>query len=384
MSILAGFKGLLLENVASFTTFPVGGHSVATKKGIRIEGGIKGGVLKFVTAALLDMDLQVRVGFLQTANHGVPQHRRRFFIIATPRSTPMMEMPVAVTTYGSAIKTVTTTLAVGPNRDIFINSYGTDRPGAPHKVPNVLSTYSDLPGFEIRDPDVFSPEDDAYTALVKRRASIYQSYDVDNAVAKGFFGKIEQGYGGPPRTNFQRLLRGDSLRLHEHVTPQVSELWARKISRVALHGGAGYFTLPQVFWDSKNGNSAKVSCPVRLSRTGLFRTISATLNPGQKQEHVVHPTQRRLLTIREIARAQGFPDSFVFHDTESQERVNVKEMVAQVGNAVSFAMRGQISHAIRLTVVSLVPGACAACASHWFEYQGSFLQGVEKEAVGPR
>ncbi|RIA92281.1 hypothetical protein C1645_691801, partial [Glomus cerebriforme] len=44
----------------------------------------------------------------------------------------------------------------------------------------------------------------------------------------------------------------------------------------------------------------------------------------------VHPNQRRLLTVRECARAQGFPDKFIFYS----DRDDTKDMHRQIGNAV--------------------------------------------------
>ena len=46
-----------------------------------------------------------------------------------------------------------------------------------------------------------------------------------------------------------------------------------------------------------------------------------------KTGRVLHPVQNRLTSVRENARAQGFPDDFVFHGT-------LKDKYRQIGNAV--------------------------------------------------
>lgn len=46
---------------------------------------------------------------------------------------------------------------------------------------------------------------------------------------------------------------------------------------------------------------------------------------------MIHPNQKRVLTVRECARAQGFPDYFIFY---SIKNVDAKDMYLQVGNAV--------------------------------------------------
>jgi DNA (cytosine-5)-methyltransferase 1 len=46
-----------------------------------------------------------------------------------------------------------------------------------------------------------------------------------------------------------------------------------------------------------------------------------------KQGAVVHPNQNRVLSVRECARSQGFPDTFKFAGV-------IHDMYRQVGNAV--------------------------------------------------
>ena len=53
----------------------------------------------------------------------------------------------------------------------------------------------------------------------------------------------------------------------------------------------------------------------------------------------VHPTQNRTLTIRECARIQTFPDSFVFCGTDSQK-------ILQIGNAIPPKFAEIIAHQI--------------------------------------
>ncbi|MBU0768930.1 MAG: DNA cytosine methyltransferase, partial [Proteobacteria bacterium] len=43
--------------------------------------------------------------------------------------------------------------------------------------------------------------------------------------------------------------------------------------------------------------------------------------------YFIHPEQDRGFTVREAARIQGFPDSFIFHGTD-------KEQCKLIGNAV--------------------------------------------------
>jgi len=56
--------------------------------------------------------------------------------------------------------------------------------------------------------------------------------------------------------------------------------------------------------------------------------------PNVKDTFLLHPSQKRMVSIRESARAQGFPDYYVFASFgKSRSRV-VEDQHRQIGNAV--------------------------------------------------
>ena len=78
----------------------------------------------------------------------------------------------------------------------------------------------------------------------------------------------------------------------------------------------------------------------RLDMGGFFSTTITNPEPMGKQGRVLHPTQNRLISVRECARSQGtncnsapahfsagFPDTFKFHG-------HILDKHRQVGNAV--------------------------------------------------
>jgi DNA (cytosine-5)-methyltransferase 1 len=65
----------------------------------------------------------------------------------------------------------------------------------------------------------------------------------------------------------------------------------------------------------------------RLDLDGHFSTTITNPEPMGKQGRVLHPTQNRVVSVRECARSQGFPDTFKFHG-------QVLDKHRQVGNAV--------------------------------------------------
>lgn len=124
-------------------------------------------------------------------------------------------------------------------------------------------------------------------------------------------------YTQPPLTDYQRLLRGENqllgirppVRLANHVAPAHPEETIRMIS------------------STKPGEPMYEKFRQRI-RLRLDQPSPTQLAGGiRPQFQFGHPTQPRGLTIRERARIQSFPDSYVFKGGTVQERV-------QTGNAV--------------------------------------------------
>ena len=65
----------------------------------------------------------------------------------------------------------------------------------------------------------------------------------------------------------------------------------------------------------------------RLAWDGFFSTTVTNPEPMGKQGRVLHPDQHRVVSVRECARSQGFPDWYLFEG-------DVLDKHRQVGNAV--------------------------------------------------
>lgn len=50
----------------------------------------------------------------------------------------------------------------------------------------------------------------------------------------------------------------------------------------------------------------------RISWDGYFSTTVTDPEPMGKQGRILHPEQHRVVSVRECARSQGFPDSYLF------------------------------------------------------------------------
>ena len=78
----------------------------------------------------------------------------------------------------------------------------------------------------------------------------------------------------------------------------------------------------------------------RLDWAGHFPTSTTDPNPMGKVGQVFHPSQDRIVSVRECARSQGFPDAFTFHGAVSAKH-------RQVGNAVPPPLAAALGRELR-------------------------------------
>jgi DNA (cytosine-5)-methyltransferase 1 len=94
----------------------------------------------------------------------------------------------------------------------------------------------------------------------------------------------------------------------------------------------------------------------RLDMAGHFPTSTTDPQPMGKVGQVFHPDQDRIVSVRECARSQGFPDTFFFSG-------NVHNRHRQVGNAVppplAAALGGQLRRALESTHAKQMAGLAA-------------------------
>lgn len=151
---------------------------------------------------------------------------------------------------------------------------------------------------------------------------------------------------------FPQIVEGKDLTLKATLAglskkiPNQTELM--RLNPQALHYGAmipeggswkslDYEILPDR-WKRIRDNMAKYHYPNffrRYGRNEIAGTITAAFKP--ENAGVWHPTKTRILSVREIARIQSFPDDFVFHGK------TIKSKYQQIGNAVAPLMAKNIA-----------------------------------------
>ena len=344
----------LLENVRNFVS-----HN-------------KSFTFRLTLRSLLEMGYSVRFGVLNAGNFGVSQSRKRTFIWAAAPGEKLPEWPSVRHVFKSPQLTINL-----PGGVQYTAVPQTARGGAPLRTVTVKDAIGDL-------PEIGNGHDDGGAT--------------EHAIA--------------PQSAFQRMIRsglpppssgGDSAKqpLYDHISKTMNELNVERC-RCIPKGvpGADWRVLRKVlandrkqplekqryrFVDPKlpNAPSANVLGDVvregkklgdlipwclpntearhngwrglfgRLDPRCHFPTSTTDPQPMGKVGQVFHPTQDRIVSVRECARAQGFPDDFRLWG-------NVHQRHRQVGNAVPVPLSAALGKQLRAALEETAAARAAA------------------------
>ncbi|KAL0027901.1 hypothetical protein WJX79_001540 [Trebouxia sp. C0005] len=289
----------LLENVRNFVS-----HN-------------KSFTFRLTLRSLLDMGYQVRFGVLNAGNFGVSQSRKRTFIWGVAPGNVLPEWPKPQHVFRSSQLTI----------NLPGNVQFTAVPqsvGAPLRTVTVRDAISDLPVIE-------------------------NGHD-----------QAEMQYAGPPVSAFQKKIRGECTVLRDHICKQMNELNLERCRCIPKEvPGADWRCLEQLVAQDPGREMFKGQALVpwclpntaerhngwrglfgRLDLNGHFPTSTTDPQPMGKVGQVFHPNQDRIVSVRECARAQGFPDDFQFWG-------NVHNKHRQIGNAVPPPLAASLGHQLR-------------------------------------
>lgn len=331
-------KYFILENVRNFASFK------------------KSAVLKLCLRSLLKMGYACTFSVLQAGNFGVAQTRRRCILFAAAPGETLPLFPEPLNVFAKQCLTV----------NINGKAYGSNvrfTESAPFRTVTVRDVMSDLP-----------------------------------PIMSGHQEPV-MGYIDDPQSQFQRKMREKtSTDVTDHVCKQMSALVDARMTLIPTDPGCDWRDLPNIVFklkdgtftdklvythhDYREGRGAKnalrgvCSCAVkkgaecnpkdkqtntlipwclphtsarhnqwaglygRLEYDGYFSTTVTNPEPMGKQGRVLHPDQHRLVSVRECARSQGFPDCYRFQGS-------ILEKHRQVGNAVPPPMGEALGREIR-------------------------------------
>jgi len=257
-----------------------------------------GAVLDAVERRLARLGYATATRIIFAEEFGVPQTRRRVFIVATKHGEAGRLIPGG--SHGPITKPA-------PKTNPYVHQWKprADRPPAP--LVTVWDAISDLP-----------------------------------RIGNGG-GSMKSEYKKEPRTAYQIRARHGSRALFNHTSHELTDTLVKRIE--AVPEGGNWRDIPRRLLPAGMKRARKSDHTKRygrLRRRELASTILTKCDPHWGA--YVHPTQDRTISVREAARLQGFPDRFVFAGKY------VCRQYEQVGNAVPPPVAKRLAHRIKASL----------------------------------
>lgn len=163
--------------------------------------------------------------------------------------------------------------------------------------------------------------------LLPKMVSTYEAIS-DLPLLEDSLGELIQEYPTEAKNSYQELMRRKSKVIHNHIAANHSQRVKDTIKHVPP--GKNYKSLPEELRNSRNFNVAWTRFPDHQP--------SPTIDTGHR--HHFHYLANRVPTVRECARLQSFPDSFIFRGNKTQQ-------FRQVGNAVPPILAAALAQKIK-------------------------------------
>lgn len=231
-----------------------------------------GGIVREISEGMGGLGYRVEMRILKAEEFGVPQERRRIFFVATRTEAP-----------------------------IYF-------PTPTHGVPNAM-------------PELFAEHRETLPPYVTIWDAISDLPPLQNGQKTGAL-----AYETRPQTEYQTMLRGVQKKVQNHEAPLLAKVNQERMRHIPPGGSwrdIPFKLLPEGMKRAKRSDHTKRYG--RPRKTDLACTILTKCDVHWGA--YIHPVQDRAISVREAARLQSFPDSFVFQGSRT-------EQYTQVGNAV--------------------------------------------------
>lgn len=168
------------------------------------------------------------------------------------------------------------------------------------------------------------------------RTSIWDAIS-DLAYLESGEGTEIQEYKFEPQSEYQTLLRNGSSRLYNHVATKHSDLAIKRLKLIPPNKGKEVLPPEHLTKSIYSGTwSRMIKDDISVTITTRFDTPSSG--------RFTHPYLNRAITVREAARIQSFPDTFIFYGTKTSQ-------MKQVGNAVPPLLAKAIAQVIKEDII---------------------------------
>ncbi|KAI9065405.1 S-adenosyl-L-methionine-dependent methyltransferase [Trametes sanguinea] len=327
----------LLENVVGLLSYKL---SVDPEEG----DSIKMGVVKFILSSLINLGYQVHFKVLQAGQHGAPQGRRRVIFLGARQDVPLPEFPLPQYAFPVPVHNVNL-----PTGEVLypVTRQGADQVAhqcAPLACITVNEAINDLARFDWINPHIELPATKEDLKESKKRLA--EGVDQFTACKSHSGGRLPGytrpvAYAQPPLSRYQSWVRsGNGDTVLYHYTKWCASGVVERVVNIPIKPDADHEDLPSALRNERlydeMGNTKMGYRGIygRINGEEQFVTAMTTIAPNAKGGKVIHPNQKRILSVRECARAQGFPDKYRF--LSSNEKVNdvIADQLRQIGNAV--------------------------------------------------
>ncbi|KAH7283945.1 hypothetical protein KP509_34G031800 [Ceratopteris richardii] len=312
---------------------------------LRFADGILG---RYALSRLVQMHYQAQLGMMVAGCYGLPQFRMRVFLWGAAPSEVLPPYPM-------------------PTHDVV------PKGGIPQEWEHNMVAYD-----EKNKPTLLRP--------LTLGDALRDLPPVGNAETRD-----EINYGGGARTEFQRFIRlpkdvltgvstvasckKQKLMLHDHRPLNLNIDDYQRVCRIPHQKGANFRMLPGVIVREDNTvaldetverellpsgkplvpdyaiSFVKGRSPKPFGRLWWDETVPTVVTRAEPHNQaILHPEQDRVLTIRENARLQGFPDYYKLFGP-------VKERYIQVGNAVAVPVGRVLGYSLGLAIRHAIPSS---------------------------
>ena len=167
---------------------------------------------------------------------------------------------------------------------------------------------------------------------LEKRVTIWDAISDLNYLDSGE-GEEIQRYKLPPQSAYQEERRRNSQMLYNHVATNHSKTALERLKLIPPKGGKEYLPKEHLTKSIYSGTWTRMDADdISVTITTRFDTPSSG--------RFTHPFLDRAITVREAARIQSFPDTFVFYGSKTSQ-------MKQVGNAVPPLLAKAIAEYIK-------------------------------------
>jgi DNA (cytosine-5)-methyltransferase 1 len=264
---------------------------------VNIKTENKENVMDIIQMELINLGYNVYIDILSAVDYGVPQIRKRLFIIASKNP---LKKPFPAKTHDIHCD------------GLFAESF--------QKTPTLWDAISDLPEIEARE------------------------------------GAEEMDYTNNPQNEYQTQMRNYALKVYNHKSMKHSKRLVERFN--SMKWGESTTDVPEYLKPIKRNSGNKISDKTYdQNNRRMYPDKPCHTIPASFYANFVHPYKNRNFTAREGARIQSFPDTYIFkgkatvvsHKLLTREKRLEEKFLCQytqIGNAVPPLMAKAVAENI--------------------------------------